>query len=76
MLLTEGEKTNTQAGIISQFDALFADKVVLGSSFSDFVYQIQKNEPTKEFAEKYLADAKLFYTKAHEYRVSTVADEA
>ena len=74
LLITEGEKTNTQAGIISQFDALFADKVALDSSFSDFVFQIQKNEPTKEFAEKYLADAKLFYVKAHEYRIQDIAE--
>ena len=75
LLLTEGEKTNTHAGIVSDFDNLFSAKFGL-TSFSDYVYQIQRNEPSKEFAQKYLEDAKWFYTKAHEYRVNTVANEA
>lgn len=74
LLLAEGEKTNTQAGIISQFDALFAEKIQLETSFSEFVYQIQHNEPTKEFTQKYVADAQLFYAKANEYRMNEVAE--
>ena len=75
LLLTEGESTNTQANIISLFEAIFIEKIELPSVFSEFVYQIQKNEPTKEFAEKYVADAKLFYAKANEYRIKSEANE-
>jgi len=43
--------------------------------FSDIVYQIKNNEPTKVFAQKYLEDARLFYNKAMEYRTKIVTDE-
>jgi sulfite reductase (ferredoxin) len=76
MLLTEGESTNTQANIITLFETVFADKIELPTIFSEFVYQIQKNEPTKQFADKYVADAQLFYAKATEYRIKNGSDEA
>lgn len=76
LLLTEGESTNTQANIITLFETVFADKIELPTTFSEFVYQIQKNEPTKQFAEKYVADAQLFYAKATEYRIKNGSDEA
>lgn len=76
LLLTEGEKTNTHAEIIKQFDALFSEKLKLKTSFSELIYQIQQNEPSQQFAEKYLAEAKLFYATVHEYRVNTLTDEA
>ncbi|MBE0424382.1 MAG: HEPN domain-containing protein, partial [Lutibacter sp.] len=75
LLLTKDKTTNTQAGIISEFEALFADEIVLESSFSEFVYQIQQKEPTKEFAQKYLKDAQLFYEKATELRTKILSDE-
>ena len=74
LLLTEGKKTNTQAGIISQFDEVFVDKIELETSFSEFVYQIKNNEPSKEFAEKYVADATLFYEKVDTFRAKTIKD--
>ena len=75
LLLTKDKTTNTQAGIISEFEALFAEDIVLESSFSDLVYQIQNNEPTKEFAQKYLKDAQLFYEKSTELRTKILNDE-
>ena len=72
LLLTEGEKTNTQAGIISQFEEVFVDKIELETSFSEFVYQIKNNEPSKEFAKKYVADATLFYKKVDAFRAKTI----
>jgi sulfite reductase (ferredoxin) len=75
LLLTEGENTNTQANIITLFETVFADKIELPTTFSEFVYQIQKNEPTKQFADKYVADAQLFYAKATEYRIKNGLDE-
>ena len=74
LLLTEGKKTNTQAGIISQFDEVFGNKIELETSFSEFVYQIKNNEPSKEFAEKYVADATLFYKKVAVFRTKIIND--
>lgn len=75
LLLTKDKTTNTQAGIVSEFEALFAGEIVLESPFSEFVYQIQNNEPTKEFAQKYLQDAQLFYEKAAALRTKILNDE-
>ena len=75
LLLTKGEKTNTQAGIISQFEKLFSDKIALETSFSAFVYQIKNNEPSKEFTNKYVQDAQLFYNKVTAYRTKILSNE-
>ncbi|CAL2075305.1 HEPN domain-containing protein [Tenacibaculum sp. 190524A02b] len=74
LLTSEGAKTNTQAGIIKNFDEVFVDtkKLELPSSFADLVYQINKNEPTKEFAQKYLQEAEGFYKTVDAYRKETV----
>lgn len=75
LLISEGKKTNTHAGIILQFEEIFGEKIELETSFSEFIYQIKNNEPTKEFTEKYLNDAKSFYKKVDAYRVKTVSNE-
>jgi len=75
LLISEGKKTNTHAGIILQFEEIFGEKIELETSFSEFIYQIKNNEPTKEFAENYLTDAQLFYKKADAYRTKTVTNE-
>ena len=69
-LLAEDKKTNTHASIISQFDEFFitSQKIDLGSSFADLIYQINKYAPTKEFAEKYIKDAGRFLQKVRTYR--------
>jgi len=68
LLLSQGKKTNTQAGIIADFDMVFKNKIRLETTFSDLVYQIKNNKPLKNFAEKYINDAQLFYTKAESFR--------
>ncbi len=75
LLTSEEKKTNTHVGIISQFDEFFGDKIDLGVPFSTLIYQIKNNEPTKEFAQKYLSDAQLFYKIANNYRTKTVSNE-
>ena len=44
LLLAENKKTNTHAGIISQFDEVFVEsgKIELGTSFSELIYQINR----------------------------------
>ncbi|WP_054851938.1 HEPN domain-containing protein [Olleya sp. ITB9] len=72
ILLSENVKTNTQASIISQFDELFVstNKVELGNTFSDLIYQIKVFPPTKEFAINYLQSAKTFLQVVKQYRES------
>lgn len=70
LLTSEGKKTNTQAGIIRNFDEVFVEtkKIKLSTAFSDLVYQINKNQPTQAFANKYLQEAKAFYKTIDAFR--------
>jgi sulfite reductase (ferredoxin) len=63
MLLDKGVNSSTQIGILREFDAHYVDtaEVSLGSSFNELVLQINKNEPTEEFAISYLNQATEFY---------------
>lgn len=62
MLLDKAINSSTQAGIIREFDAQYVDKgeFELDSTFNDLVLQINKNEPSEEFAAKYKEAAKQF----------------
>ena len=75
LLISEGIKTNTQAGIISSFQEQFVatHKIELEGSFDDLVYQIKNEKPTKIFAASYLKDAKLFYSKIDTFRKTAVS---
>jgi len=70
ILLSENKSTNTQAGIINQFDSDFikTDRLNLGVSFSDLIYQIRKNAPTKDFAKSYIKNAEDFLGKVRIFR--------
>ena len=70
MLLSENITTNTQAGIISQFDETFIStgKLNLGHSFSEIIYQIKEFAPTKEFAASYLNNSAQFLEKVRLYK--------
>jgi len=70
LLISEDIVTNTQAGIISQFDAEFVEsqKIDLGTSFSEVIYQIRKNAPTQAFAQNYIENATVFLDKARAFR--------
>lgn len=63
MLLDKGVNSSTQIGILREFDAHYVDtaEVSLGSTFNELVLQINKNEPTEEFAISYLNQATEFY---------------
>lgn len=62
-LTSLGEATNTQSGIVKLFDEKVVEAGLLKveTTFNDLIYQINNNEPTKEFAEKYFAQAQEFY---------------
>jgi len=70
ILLAKNVKTNTQAGIIKQFDELFIEtkQVNLSVSFSELIYQIRNNAPTKEFAKAYIKNAEEFLTIVKQFR--------
>ncbi len=70
MLLSENKQTNTQAGIIKQFDEVFVSskKIVLGTPFSELIYQIKVHAPTREFAINYITSATHFLGKVKTYR--------
>lgn len=71
LLLAEDISTNTQAGIISQFETEFAEskKLNLGTSFSELIYQINTNAPTEAFADNYIKNAQLFLEKVRAFRL-------
>lgn len=54
LLLTKGIHVNTQHGVIADFEKEFE------IGFKERILQINKNEPTKAFAEKYISEAKAF----------------
>ncbi len=56
MLLDKGINSSTQTGIIRDFDEQYKDSQILESvgSFVELVLQINKNEPSAEFARAYL----------------------
>ena len=74
-LLAADKKTNTHASIVSQFDIVFisSEKIDLGTSFADLIYQINKFAPTKEFADKYIKDASMFLQKVRTFREAETA---
>ncbi|GAA4277115.1 HEPN domain-containing protein [Aquimarina mytili] len=74
LLLAENKKTNTHAGIISQFDEEFvaSGKITLESTFADLIYQLQKNAPNKDFAVDYIKKAEQFLQKVQAFRALEV----
>ncbi|MEI6866287.1 nitrite reductase [Flavicella sp.] len=70
LLTSEEKKTNTHNKIITDFNEVFVatGKIDLGADFESFVYQINQNEASLEFASSYLENAEKFYTLVEEYR--------
>ena len=76
LLLAENQKTNHHAGIIDLFDTVFieSNKIELDSTFAALVYQIKANEPSAEFAQKYIQEGVAFFDKIEKYRAKDLAD--
>ncbi|TRX21112.1 HEPN domain-containing protein [Flavobacterium franklandianum] len=77
ILLAENQKTNAHAGIIDLFDTVFTEtnKIPLNSSFKDLVYQINQNQPSEEFAKKYIQEGIAFFENIESYRTKDLANE-
>ena len=72
MLLKKDVIVNTQTGILRDFEAHYGNEEVFQhpEGFKEFVLQINKNEPTREFAQRYLNDAERFLEKVQAIRTS------
>lgn len=70
LLLGSSLKTNTQHDIITDFDKHFVDaaEIRLNTSFREFVLQINKQEPSQDFAWSYLQDARTFIKQVNTLR--------
>jgi len=77
LLLAENQKTNHHAGIIDLFDTYFvaANKIDLKSTFKDLVYQINQNEPSEEFAKKYIQEGISFFENIEAYRAKDLKND-
>lgn len=73
LLLNDGKHVNTHHTLISDFDKYFTETGLfkLETSFRDLVLQINKNEPSEDFATKYFSEAKLFVESVKVYREKT-----
>ncbi|AMP99340.1 Nitrite reductase [Pedobacter cryoconitis] len=74
LLLDKSISSSTQTGVIREFDTNFVEtgEVVLPSTFNELVLQINKNEPTEEFAIAYLEQATQFYSAMRAKREAQV----
>ncbi|MCC6838025.1 MAG: HEPN domain-containing protein, partial [Bacteroidia bacterium] len=70
LLLDKSVPTNTHHGIINDFDKQYVEtnEIKLKTTFKEFVLQINQNEPSKEFSEKYLTGATGFIEQAKAIR--------
>jgi sulfite reductase (ferredoxin) len=77
LLLSENQKTNHQAGIIDLFDTVFVEtkKIPLPSALKELVFQINKKEPSEEFAFKYIQEAIVFFDTIEAFRLKDLEDE-
>ncbi|MCG3167324.1 MAG: hypothetical protein POELPBGB_03114 [Bacteroidia bacterium] len=76
MLLGKQVQCNTHNKIISDFQENFVatGEYTAVTDFTALVNQIQKNEPTKEFAENYFAEAGNFLKDINELRNKQIAE--
>jgi sulfite reductase (ferredoxin) len=70
LLLSKDVNCNTHIGIINDFTTHFAEESIFQfePDFKTVVLQINQNEPTQEFAVRFLSQAKDFVQAAKEFR--------
>lgn len=76
LLLDKGVNASTQAGVIKEFDNQYVEsgEFNLGQSFADLVLQINKNEPSAEFANAYYTQAEAFLNEIKAKRAVELAN--
>jgi sulfite reductase (ferredoxin) len=75
LLLQQGVQCNTQHGILKDFDIHFSEKGLYDGSFKSAAMRINENEPSEEFANEYLQQAKEFIAFAKQWREQAVVAE-
>lgn len=70
LLLTQEVKPSTQHQVMTEFQKHFIETnlIDIGSNFREYVLRINKNEPSEEFARRFLADSSAFLEKAYDWR--------
>ena len=78
VLIGENLKTNTQHGIISDFDQYFVQSglIEMESTFSDLILQIKNNKASEAFANQYLNDTINFYKTIDSLRSNSIKNES
>lgn len=77
LLTVDGIKTNTHIGIIRDFEERFVNtgRIAIDGGFEELVLQINKHEPTGEFATRYLGAAQMVLEKSGVYRQLELQDK-
>ena len=75
LLTAEKTKVNTHSSIIKDFDEKFvvSGRIDITDGFENLVLQLNKYEPTADFAKKYIEDAKDFLRSVEVFRASDLA---
>ena len=78
VLIGENIKTNTQAGIVKDFDQYFVSSglIQMGGTLSDLVYEIKNTKATADFAKTYLEKAHNFYKLIDTLRTNALKNES
>ncbi|MEA5461215.1 hypothetical protein VB796_19280 [Arcicella sp. LKC2W] len=75
LLLDKSVSASTQSGVIDKFQENFVitgEISLSGKTFQELVLQINKNEPSEEFAKSYIEEAQAFLGLARAYREELV----
>lgn len=77
LLVAKGVPTNTQYGIVRDFDEHFGAEFghVSEGSFKELVFSINKNEPAEDFARYFVNEAAKFLAQVNEIRQAQLASE-
>lgn len=77
LLLDRDVRVNTQIGVINDFEKHYVETgdFAMEGGFKNQVLKIQENEPSKEFAERYLSEAIDFIEKVKDFRNKEVVSE-
>jgi len=78
VLIGENIKTNTQAGIVKDFDQYFVENglIKLDGTLGDLIYQIKSNKADAAFSRQYFAVAQNFYSLVDNLRTKALNDES
>ncbi len=76
LLLTQDVRPSTQYQTINDFNTKFVETglISLPLNFKEYVFRINKNEPSKEFAAEFLSDATRFVADVSTYRNNTTKE--